>query len=224
MLRNRMIRAAIPKGSPISFVDATGQVVDISSTTGTITVSTDDSIVAFSHGKIADEISFYSFGGTSTLGSFNNFALQGTTTGDSGNDYLNIASFVPISSGGTLNMTENGGRDAGFGLIAFDGGDSISFSAGTSGSISVTDVTTDDAIIIYETTQQFGVSTGTLPGTPSGYTSAFSHQWQVGQGGAKQGWSTRVSYQTGLSGTVSLTIPSGSWDYIGSLIIRVYSA
>jgi hypothetical protein len=223
MLRNRMIRAAIPKGSPISFVDATGQVVDVAGTTGTITVSTGDFIVAFSHGKIADEISFYSFGGTSTVGTLNNFATQGTTIGDGGNDYLNIASSAPISSGGTLNMSESGGRDAGFGLIAFDGGDSISYSAGTSGSISVSGVTANDAIIIYETTQQLSTSVGTLPGTPSGYTSAFSHQWQVGQGGSKQGWSTRVSYQTGLSGTVSHTIPSGAWDYIGSLIIRVYS-
>lgn len=224
MLRNRMIRAAIPKGSPIGFVDATGQVVDSSSTTGTITVSTDDLIVAFSHGKIADEISQYSFGGTSTVGTLNNFAPQQTTTGNSGNDYLNIASSAPISSGGTLNMTENNFRDAGFGLIAFDGGNSISFDVGTSGSISVSGVTADDAIIIYETTQQLSTSVGTLPSTPSGYTSAFSHQWQVGQGGSKQGWSTRVSYQTGLSGTVSHTIPSGSWDYIGSLIIRVYSS
>ena len=66
MLRNRMIRAAIPKGSPISFVDAT-QGTGAFGSTGTITVSTDDFALLFSHGKIADELSFYSYGGTSSL-------------------------------------------------------------------------------------------------------------------------------------------------------------
>jgi len=222
MLRNKMIRAAIPKGSPISFVDAT-QGTGAYGSTGTITVSTDDLILAFSHGKIADEIDFYSYGGTCTLGSESSIYIQGSTTGDGGNDYLNIVSRFPVSSGGTLNMTESGGRSAGYGILAVDGGTNTSSNIGTTGSISVSSVTTDDVVVIYETTQVLDYATGTIPSTPSGFTSAFSHNFTVGAGRNKQGWGCRVSYKTGASGTVSHTIPSGFWDYIGSAIIRIYN-
>lgn len=220
MLRNRMIRAAIPKGSPISFVDAT-QGTGGGGSTGTITVSTDDLILAFSHGKVADEISFYSFGGTCTLDTESTIYEQGATTGESGNDYLNVVSSFPVFSGGTLNMTESTGRDAGYGILAVDGGTNTSSNIGTSGSISVSSVTTDDVVVIYETTQSF--FTANVPSTPSGFTSAFSHSFTVGKGGGTRGWACRVSYKTGASGTVSHTIPSGSWDYIGSAIIRIYN-
>lgn len=222
MLRNRIIRAAIPKGSPIGFVDATDGTGAYGST-GTITVSSTDFMLVFSHGKIADPLSYYSYGGTSSGSVDTDFIYQQDTVGDSGNDYLNIASTLTVSSSGTLNMTENGGRAAGYGIIALDGGDNVSHSVGQSGSISVSSVTTDDVIVIYETTQTLG-STAYTPATPSGYTSAFNHSYQVGRGGGTQNWACRVSYKTGQSGTVSHTIPSGSWDYIGSAIIRVYNS
>lgn len=221
MLRSKMIRAAIPKGNPISFVDATGGAGAYGST-GTITISSTDFMVLFSQGKIADDftIGAYTFGGTSSVNTPSEFISQGESVGDSGNDYLNIAATMTASSGGTLNMTEGGGRDAGYGIVALDGGDSVSYSFGGS----VSNVTTDDVIVIYETTQTLGTATGVLPATPSGYTSAFSHTWTVGKGGGSQGWGSRVSYKTGQSGTVSHSAPTGSWDYIGSAIIRIYNA
>ena len=219
MLRNRMIRAAIPKSSPISFVDATQGTGGFGST-GTITVSTDDFALLFSHGKIADELSFYSYGGTSSLGSLTGVIAQGATTGESGNDYLNIASSAQVSSGGTLNMTEQGGRDAGYGILAVDGGANTSVDVATSGSISVSSVTTDDVIVIYETTQSFGGAA--VPSTPSGYTSAFSQSFTVGKGGGTRYWACRVSYKTGASGTVAHTVTTAG-DYNGGAIIRIYN-
>ena len=220
MLRNRMIRAAIPKGNPISFVDATQGTGGFGST-GTITVSTNDFVLLFSHGKIADDLSIYSYGGTSSLGSLTGVISRGSTLGASGNDYLNIASSASVSSGGTLNMTEGGGRDAGYGILAVDGGTNTSVSVGISGSISVSSVTTDDVIVIYETTQSLG--SAAVPSTPSGYTSAFSHSFTVGKGGSAQGWASRVSYKTGASGTVAHTVTTAG-ENNGGAIIRIYSS
>ena len=219
MLRNKMIRAAIPKGSPISFVDAT-QGTGGGGSTGTITVSTDDFVLLFSQGKIAEDPSIYSYGGTSSLGLLTSIIGQGATTGASGNDYLNIASSAPVSSGGTLNMTESGGREAGYGILAVDGGANTSVDAATSGSISVSSVTTDDVIVIYETTQ--GPAPGVVPSTPSGYTSAFSQSFTVGKGGGAEGWGCRVSYKTGASGTVAHTVTTAG-SYNGGAIIRIYN-
>ena len=221
MLRNKMIRAAIPKGSPISFVDAT-QGTGGGGSTGTITVSTDDFVLLFSHGKIAEDPSIYSYGGTSSLGSLTNIIAQGATTGSSGNDYLNIASSAPVSSGGTLNMTESGGREAGYGILAVDGGANTSVDAATSGSISVSSVTTDDVVVIYETTQTLSTGTGSIPSTPSGFTSAFSQSFTTGKGGGTQGWACRVSYKTGASGTVAHTVTTAG-DFNGGAIIRIYN-
>jgi len=220
MLRNKMIRAAIPKGNPISFVDAT-EGTGARGSTGTITVSTDDFALLFSHGRIADTIDEYSFGGTSTLGSTTTIVSQQTTTGANGNEYLNIASSAPVSSGGTLNMTEAGDRGAGYGIIVFDGGTNTSHDVATSGSISVSSVTTDDVVVIYETTQTIGGS-AVIPSTPSGFTSAFSHSYTAGKGGGASGWGSRVSYKTGASGTVSHTVTT-SGNFNGGVIIRVYN-
>lgn len=221
MLRNKMIRAAIPKGNPISFVDATEGTGGFGST-GTITVSTDDFALLFSHGRVADTIDTYSFGGTSTLGSTTTIVPQGTIRGESGNDYLNIASSALVSSGGTLNMTEEGDRDAGYGIIVFDGGTNTSHDAATQDDISVSGVTTDDVVVIYETTQRVGSGVSIIPSTPSGFTSAFSHSFDVGKGGGARSWGCRVSYKTGASGTVSHEVTeSGDWN--GGVIIRVYN-
>ena len=117
-------------------------------------------------------------------------------------------------------MTEGGGRDAGYGILAVDGGTNTSVSVGISGSISVSSVTTDDVIVIYETTQSLG--SAAVPSTPSGYTSAFSHSFTVGKGGGTRYWACRVSYKTGASGTVAHTVTT-SGDYNGGAIIRIYN-
>ena len=224
MLRSKMIRAAIPKGAPISFVDATSGTGGYGST-GTITVSTDDFVLGFSSGRFPADVSSQTLGGTSSKSSVTDdtTAFGGATAGHQSNEYLDIFGHFTITSGGTLNLTDTGGdSSAAYGLLAADGGDSLSFQNAGSGSISVSSVTTDDLVVIFEIAESFG-SAPTL-NAPSGYTSAMTYTYTAGKGGGTTGARVRVSYQTGQSGTVSHTVTTAGSAANAAAIIRIYNA
>lgn len=222
MLRSKMIRAAIPKGVPINFVDsviATGSL----STSGNITVSTDDFVIAFKSGQFASFLSNDTYGGTSSISSItDDITSSNGTAGAQTAYYLDLLSHFTVTSGGTLNITDNdGGQNAGFGLLAVDGGDSLSFNQGTS-SISVSSVTANDIVVIFEIAED--VSSGVIPSTPSGYTSAGTYNIVAGKGGGSTYIGARVSYKTGQSGTVSHTVTTAGGIFNTGVIIRIYNA
>lgn len=225
MLRSKMIRAAIPKGVPINFVDATSGTGGFGST-GTITVSTGDFVLGFSSGRFPAAVSSQTLGGTSSTSSVTDDTSApsgGATSGYQSNEYLDVFGHFTITSGGTLNLTDTGGdSSAAYGLLAADGGDSLSFQNAGSGSISVSSVTTDDLVVIFEIAESFG-SAPTL-NAPSGYTSAMTYTYTAGKGGGATGARVRVSYQTGQSGTVSHTVTTAGDAANAAAIIRIYNA
>ena len=219
-----MILAAIPKGVPIGFVDATSGTGGFGST-GTITVSTGDFVLGFSSGRFPADVSNQTLGGTSSTSSVTDdtSAFGGANPGALSNEYLDIFGHFTITSGGTLNLTDTGGdSSAAYGLLAADGGDSLSFQNAGSGSISVSSVTTDDLVVIFEIAESFG-SAPTL-NAPSGYTSAMTYTYTAGKGGGTVGARIRVSYQTGQSGTVSHTVTTAGDAANAAAIIRIYNA
>lgn len=225
MLRNRILRA-FPKGNPIGFVDATSTNT-IGGPTSNVTVSTDDFVVAFDSGVFNSEISQHTFGGTSTTGTITDHIDSNTgTTNSKNNGGLDMFGSTAISSGGTLNLSSSGGENAVvMGFLVADGGDSVSFTQGNSGSISVSSVTSDDLIVIYECAESSGSTPPTL-GTPSGYTSAFTNSWAITAGSPNKhhAASVRVSYKTGQTGTVSHTVTTAGSANNTAIIIRIYTA
>lgn len=226
MLRNKMIRAAIPKTSPIGFVDATST-NSIGGPTPNVTVSADDFVVAFDSGVFNTDISQHTFGGTSTTGTITDHITSTNGTANSKNNgTLDMFGSTAISGGGTLNLSSSGGEDAVvMGFLVADGGDSVSFTQGTSGSISVSSVTSDDLVVIYECAESSGITPPTL-GTPSGYTSAFANEWvqSAGSPNKRHCASIRVSYKTGQTGTVAHTVTTAGSAVNTAIIIRIYTA
>lgn len=207
-------------GTDVDYRDSATAAGSSYPTTSNINVYTTDYLVGWNNGKQTQGVSGALDNGTSSINSWYSIA---SAIGDSGNDILLDVATTTVSSAGTLGL-ESYVQYAGLGFIAVSDADSYSVSSATSGSVSVSNCTSNDLMIIVHSIQDLQRSGFYYPtSTPSGYTQLVQQSWTSGQGGATQYWTTTVWYKEGGSGTESYTGTS-SGDFDGYCIARIYKS
>lgn len=207
-------------GTDVDYRDSATAAGSSYPTTSNINVYTTDYLVGWNNGKQTQGVGGAVDNGTATISSWYSIA---SAIGDSGNDILLDVATTTVSSAGTLGL-ESYVQYAGLGFIAVSDADSYSVSSATSGSVSVSNCTSNDLMIIVHSIQDLQRSGFYYPtSTPSGYTQLVQQSWTSGQGGATQYWTTTVWYKEGGSGTESYTGTS-SGDFDGYCIARIYKS
>lgn len=210
-----------PPNVPIEFVGAVSGSGD-SFTTSALSVSVGNVVIVYSSGKNGD-LTALSIGGTASLSALQYLSFD---TGSGGNDFLYEAQVYTVSSAGTVILSDVSGGDVMGAAIALSGGDSIAIdrdgigsSQTVDGSVSLSGLTTDDALVYIETHQD----TSVYPTLPSGFTNTTGDElWTVGSGGAARDWSSRSGYLESPSASVSHTIADTATGPQGAALVRVY--
>lgn len=179
-----------------------------------LSVAQDDYVICFCAGRDVVGASFSSYDYYQPAALSGDNQLQGFTSNQAVNETENII----MNAATTLTCTNNGSASGGAiaGVVIQNGYDTTDVTASGGSTASISNVSPDDVVLIWENRQ----NSTTVPSTPTGFTSVGSGTYASGKGGTIYQSTYRLSYKDNASGTVSHTSDSSAYGGVHMVVIK----